>query len=271
MAPEAAHDEVKRSYLELALRFRPDQMTESSEEERERARFRRDEVNEAWAVLRNPSARAHYDDRLRQEEAEKDLKEARRRSGRRGATGLAPEQTIVAKRESPAVPATATSLTAAASAPKPAERFFNPFDQGDGDAAELDPADSDEPEPGPRRIQWAPLIIGGVVLTVVLVLSGIASHKADPGLKIETVEGFGVGTCVVHVTDAAIGTQVLGGPATELVVTVPCTDPNEGRVVARMDFPLPCPRGRALLLAGSKQSVCLDVTGSPTVTTRPSR
>lgn len=265
MAPDAGHDEVKHSYLDLALRFRPDQMGDASDEDRERARFRRDEINEAWAVLRSPADRAHYDDVLRAE-ALADGPGGIGRSGGRSATALAPPPapTIVAKRDTPAV------ITRPPPDPWRARAKVNPFDTGaDDDAAELDPADTSQPPPAPRRIRWAPLIVGGAVLVAVLFLSGVASRKPDLGLNIETVERFGVGTCVAYVTDPATGTAVLGASTPQFLASVPCTDANDGQVVARIDFPLPCPRGRAVVLDGSKQSLCLEAAPPRPVTTRP--
>lgn len=65
VSPGASHDEIKRAYLDRALRYHPDRMVDQSPEARERAEFHMRELNAAWEVLRNPGRRADYDARLR--------------------------------------------------------------------------------------------------------------------------------------------------------------------------------------------------------------
>jgi hypothetical protein len=67
VAPDASHDEVKRAYTDLALRYHPDRNTFTDDESRELAEYRMREINDAWAVLRNPATRAAYDAALRGE------------------------------------------------------------------------------------------------------------------------------------------------------------------------------------------------------------
>ncbi|WP_334143541.1 J domain-containing protein [Rhabdothermincola sp.] len=62
---DASHDEIKRAYVERALRYHPDRHASSPPAEREAAAFRMQEVNAAWEVLRNPARRAAYDAELR--------------------------------------------------------------------------------------------------------------------------------------------------------------------------------------------------------------
>ena len=63
--PDASHDEVKRAFLDAALRYHPDRLgTEADAAARERAEWRMREINEAWAVLQSPGGRARYDEEL---------------------------------------------------------------------------------------------------------------------------------------------------------------------------------------------------------------
>lgn len=61
----ASHDEIKRAYLDRALKYHPDRQVENTAEARERAEFHMRELNGAWEVLRSPARRADYDVRLR--------------------------------------------------------------------------------------------------------------------------------------------------------------------------------------------------------------
>jgi hypothetical protein len=65
VAPGASHDEIKRAYLDRALKYHPDRQAEQTAEARERAEFHMRELNGAWEVLRSPARRADYDARLR--------------------------------------------------------------------------------------------------------------------------------------------------------------------------------------------------------------
>ncbi len=68
VAPDASHDEIKRAYTDLALRYHPDRSSCADDQSRQLAEFRMREINGAWAVLRNPATRAAYDARLRGED-----------------------------------------------------------------------------------------------------------------------------------------------------------------------------------------------------------
>jgi DnaJ-class molecular chaperone len=61
----ASHDVIKRGFLDLALRFQREAAEARSREALERVAFRQHEIEEAWSTLRNPAARARYDDELR--------------------------------------------------------------------------------------------------------------------------------------------------------------------------------------------------------------
>jgi hypothetical protein len=62
--PDAGHDEVKRAFTALALRWHPDRQDDGDASARERAEWRMQEINAAWSVLRSPGRRAAYDEEL---------------------------------------------------------------------------------------------------------------------------------------------------------------------------------------------------------------
>ncbi len=60
----AAPEVVRDAYKELARRYHPDANAREAPEERRRTEQRMREVNEAWAVLRDPGSKAAYDRRI---------------------------------------------------------------------------------------------------------------------------------------------------------------------------------------------------------------
>lgn len=104
---------------------------------------------------------------------------------------------------------------------------------------------------------WVPAIIGGVVLTVIVVVAAYAQDD-EPQLRVQTVEEFAVGTCVLVGFSASQANPNEGEQARELVVTVPCNQQGSQRIVERVPFPKPCPTGsRPQLLADGTEALCL--------------
>jgi hypothetical protein len=62
---DASHDDIKRAYLDLALKHHPDRQAEAGDAAGRDAAFRMQEINAAWEVLRSPGRRAAYDSELR--------------------------------------------------------------------------------------------------------------------------------------------------------------------------------------------------------------
>ncbi len=228
---------VKRAYLDRALRFHPDRHATGPESERDRAAHRMREVNAAWSVLRNPGARARYDDDLRR--------------------------------------ATPVATSASAGAPGPSSSTRRaPTTRGAGTASTRARADDAAPEPevadldrsdastSARRPSvswrmWTPIIIGGVVLAVVLIFTAYAQDDG-PKVGVRTVEAYAVGTCVIVGFGAAQANPTPGEQAREQVVAARCDQPGSQEIVARVPFPKPCPRGsRAQVLADTRESLCL--------------
>jgi hypothetical protein len=62
VAPDAAPEELRRAYLELARRLHPDRISSTtSPADADRSVRRMQRVNEAWGVLRDPARRSDYD------------------------------------------------------------------------------------------------------------------------------------------------------------------------------------------------------------------
>ena len=62
--PSASHDQVRGAYRDLARRLHPDRQTGASGAERALAERRMREINQAWMVLGDRSARTRYDEAL---------------------------------------------------------------------------------------------------------------------------------------------------------------------------------------------------------------
>jgi hypothetical protein len=164
VAPDASHDDVKRAFTNLALKWHPDRQSEPGPEARERAEWRMREINAAWEVLRNPASRAAYDEQLT--------------GGREVSAPSVPAH----QRAGPSgVGARASSF---------ADQLVDPTQ------AEF----RDERSRGRRLGRWAPVFVIVVLVTVFAVFAVSASHKpstpAPPGVELQT-EQFQVGSCVV--------------------------------------------------------------------------
>lgn len=225
---------VKRAYLDQALRFHPDRQQSGTAEARERAEFRMREINDAWAVLRNPASRARYDDEL----------------------------ALSAPTESGVGP---SSRRSSADRPGASSSGITATDVRLGEVLREPPAadlQRDDGRPAVRRRSsawhmWVPAIIGGVVLAVIVVFAAYAQDD-EPQLRVSTVEEFGVDTCVLVGFGPSQANPTEGEQAREIVVAVPCTEPGAQRIVERVPFPKPCPGGsRPQLLANGTEALCL--------------
>ncbi len=161
VAPDASHDEVKRAFTDLALKWHPDRQAEPGPDTRERAEWRMAEINAAWDVLRNPASRAAYDEQL--------------------AAGSQAPARVRARR------------AAGEGTPRPvsfADQLVDPAQGGPADARS-----------SRRRLgRWAPVLVIAGLLAVIAGLAINASRRSTtpppPGVQIQT-EQFQVGACVV--------------------------------------------------------------------------
>ncbi|MBI2705698.1 MAG: J domain-containing protein [Actinobacteria bacterium] len=230
VAVESSHEEIKRAFTERALRYRPDRQPDPNAAEQ--AAFRRSEINEAWATLRNPAARAAYDATLKRDAETK-------------------------------VAALTGGLAGTADGYERAARTFRPGagDRFDGtswfsepEVADVEPLDeaTDEPATQARRQRWhlGPLAIGGVVLIAVLVLLLRTNNYDDRPNTVQTRERFAPGVCVL----------VVPGENGEARPTeVPCSAPRTGKVRLKVEFPRQCPMQTVnVVIAAEQMSLCLD-------------
>jgi hypothetical protein len=89
------------------------------------------------------------------------------------------------------------------------------------------------------------MIALGLLVAVILLLAAVTGSEGD-GVDVETTERFPVGACVLVGGDGGI-------------VEAPCAEPRTGEIVAKVDFPRPCPAGTsAVVLAGEQLSLCLE-------------
>jgi hypothetical protein len=208
--PDASHEEVKRAYTTRSLKHRA---TPTSDHPRdvEEAAYRRQELDEAWSVLRSPASRAAYDESLLDEDEV-----------------VEPEPKWVA--------------TGAWAGRDYTRRNLGDLNGSDGngsrgtawftepEVADIEPLDDTDDVPRKRRLGVGPLAIGAVALIFVLiVLSRINTDRAD--VTIQTRERYPRGSCVdiqrvdeTHIT------------ATE----VPCGGPYYGQVVDKVDIGSTC-------------------------------
>lgn len=184
------------------------------------------EVNDAWAVLRNPAARAAYDSQLA---AASPALAGRSAGGGAGAGGVADRS--------------------AASTPPAAA----PYERVEPEVADVEPV---RPAAAPAATrgwfrQFLPVLVILGTLVVVLVATAYASTRPKD-VSVQTKERFAAGSCVIVTFDAA-GEKVAD--------EVPCSGRTSGRVVAKVDFPRPCPLGTvAVPFPADKVSLCLSPT-----------
>jgi hypothetical protein len=196
------------------------------------------EINAAWEVLRNPAARARYDDELKEQAAKAREPERVRTTSVFDNTGAAP----------------------GTAPPSPVRARPKVISLEPDDVADLAPADDpSEPVKGSRWLMWGPVLIGGTVLVFVLIAAVVSARPNGSSVKIQTVEEFGVGTCVSIITDPATVSSEPGAQAAPAVLSARCTEPHNGKVVALENVPRPCPKGStAFSMPGdAKRSVCV--------------
>jgi hypothetical protein len=183
--PDASHDELKRAYLELALRYHPDRQSGADAAALERSTWRMREVNEAWQVLQSPGRRARYDDELAAERRRRDA--AVRDQGRSWtpAEGADDDDLPAPAPEGPAGHAPRTSPV------RPARGGFRPY---------------------------LPLIVLGVLLVLVLVVTAYAGPREDDP-DVETTDELAPGTCVQVYSDGEVEAVSCSGPSTGRVVS----------------------------------------------------
>ncbi len=225
----------------------------------------------AWETLRNPAARARYDDELKLRPValpSEPMGDRSRRDAAVPATGAAgaPAPAIAVTRlpvgdQSWADDGSAMLGVGGRSASiwetRTRAEAMGPHTVDLADAAELAPASTEAPVPAPRWVRWAPIIIGAVMVSAVLIWGALAAQRPEPAVSLDTTQQFGVGRCVRYVTDASQGVPATDATGARFVQGVPCDEDNNGRIVVRVPFPTACPRGRPVVLTNESVSVCI--------------
>lgn len=192
------------------------------------------EVNAAWAVLRNPAARARYDAELSEMAAARD------------AVTRGPAGTGEAARR-----ARGAAIR---------DQWVPP------PAAELEPDDGASSATGGRHRRFGgfgPLLVLGAVLVLILVFTAYAGPgEQSPPPQVQTSDQFPRGSCVVQAFGPDLAETDPGAQARPVVVAVPCSTPGAATVVGRAPLPQPCPADtRAWLLPESRESLCVRLPG----------
>jgi curved DNA-binding protein CbpA len=128
LAPSASAPEIRAAYLRLARNLHPDRHVTATPTERRLAERRMREVNAAWAVLGDASARASYDAELRLAAAQ------RARARANAAAGARPGPRPTSASTSPG-----SGPTVRPPSGRPVHHRFDgvPLDEGEADEVEL--------------------------------------------------------------------------------------------------------------------------------------
>lgn len=200
---DASHDEIKRAYLDLALKHHPDRQGEAPGRTRRDAEHRMQEVNAAWEVLRSPGRRAAYDAELR---------------------GVRP----VWETARPRAPRTST-VRLTSDGPRPGAAPGGPTPPG-----------FEVPGPAAPFLRFGPILVILVILAGILVFTAYATSQdssdapSGDAVDLRTGSPFADGSCVQL---ASVGGRIMPQKVTN------CASPAAHRVEATVDLGRPCPAG----------------------------
>ncbi|MCO5318469.1 MAG: J domain-containing protein [Microthrixaceae bacterium] len=217
--------EIRRAHRRLAHVLHPDRHLEATPAERKLADRRMREINEAWNVLRDPQRRASYDRTLG------DAPPTAERAGASSPDGPAarPSPGPKGRRSASAWTGPGDSASAGRGAYWSARPTAGAGARtGAGSRRPPRPAADDGVAVAPST---AFILRKGPIVAIVVVIVGLFVVTAYVG-------GGGGGEPVTQLPPGEVCARVIEGSA---AILVPCSSPNDGEVLAKVDAALDCP------------------------------
>lgn len=235
--------EIRRAHRRLAHVLHPDRHLEATAAERSLADRRMREINEAWNVLRDPGRRAAYDRTLGSHEGSD--------SPRPNPPGGAPRTRTASqnRRGSSSWTGPGASTSAGSGA------YWDPHRSSsirhepgrNGAGASGHGGASAEDDGIPVAPGAAFLLRRGPIVAVVVVVLGLFVITAYVG-------GRGERTSVVQPPPLEACARVITGSQ---AILVPCSSPNDGKVVAEVEAALDCPEEAPRYVTVGTQFFCI--------------
>ncbi|MGB3412997.1 MAG: J domain-containing protein [Microthrixaceae bacterium] len=264
VAPNATPQQLRDAHRQMALVLHPDRHAQSPPAERRLAERRMSEVNVAWSVLSDPGSRVAYDRTLRARTtaprspagggADRGSAGGRgtqaRRPGTNGSSGS--DGTDGDARWDTASGRDASSARGGGS--QDGEAAFDlgeMFESGD----EFDPDDEPVPEWQYWMFKRGPVIAIFLVAAVLFVATAYAGSAGRGG---SDADSGGGPTSTLEADNECVSIATAGRSATR----VPCSGPNDGRIVTKVSAALDCPAATTYVLI-HQEFLC--VTTDPSV------
>ncbi len=256
VAPNATPQQLRDAHRQMALVLHPDRHAQSSPAERRLAERRMIEVNVAWSVLSDPSSRIAYDRTMR----------ARTTAPRTPAAGGADPRSDSGSATDSRRPGVSGSHgsdhdarwdTVAGQADGSARSggaefdYREMFESGD----EFDPDDEPVPEWQYWMFKRGPVIAIFLVAAVLFIATAYAGSGGGGGSD----PGSGGGpVSSVEANQECVSISTAGRSA----IRVPCSGPNDGKIVTKVSAALDCPAATTYVLI-HEEFLC--VTTDPSV------
>lgn len=255
VATNATPQQLRDAHRQMALVLHPDRHAQSSPAERRLAERRMSEVNVAWSVLSDPDSRVAYDRTLR----------ARSTAPRTSAAGEADPGPDVARGQNARRPGvsdfdgsdgaarwdTVAGQGGSARSGEEESDFAEMFESED----EFDPDDGPVPEWQYWMFKRGPVI---AIFLVAAVLFVATAYAGSAGRGSSDPDSGGGPASTVAADQECVSISTAGRSA----IRVPCSGPNDGRIVTKVSAALDCPAGTTYVLI-HEEFLC--VTTDPSV------